>query len=68
MAGGAYIKIKDGNIYIHAPGTIEHKGAAHPFMGPTKISYPLPSLIKKDPLTKDCLKKAANSGSAYVLR
>ena len=33
--GGAYIKLSGGNIYLHAPGTIEHKGAAHPFMGPT---------------------------------
>ena len=44
MAGGAYIKIKDGNIYIHAPGIIEHKGAAHPFMGPTQMQFPLPDL------------------------
>ena len=67
-SGGAYIRIGNGNINIHAPGVVEHKAAAHPFMGPIKISYPLPSLIKKEPLTKDCLKKAANSGSAYVLR
>ena len=44
MAGGAYIKIKDGNIYFHAPGTIEHKGAAHPFMGPTSLPKEMPRL------------------------
>ncbi|QLD47859.1 DUF2345 domain-containing protein, partial [Paraburkholderia fungorum] len=33
--GGAYIRIKDGNIEIHAPGKIDIKGAQHAFSGPT---------------------------------
>lgn len=68
MAGGAYIKIKDGNIFIHAPGVIEHKGAAHPFMEPASIKYNLPNFIERNPLRKECLKNAAQSGSMYVLR
>ncbi len=45
-SGGAYIKLTGGNIFIHAPGTVEHKGAAHPFMGPANFNYSLPPLPK----------------------
>lgn len=68
MAGGAYIRIKGGNIEIHAPGKVEHKAASHPFAGPAKMDVKMPNLEKKNPLTKGCLKNAANSGSIYVLR
>lgn len=37
-SGGAYIRIKDGNIEIHAPGTIDVKGAKKVFSGPTSMS------------------------------
>ncbi len=37
-AGGAYIRIKDGNIEIHAPGDIDIKGASHSFSGPTSLT------------------------------
>ncbi len=37
-AGGAYIRIKDGNIEIHAPGKVDVKGAQHEFSGPTSLS------------------------------
>ena len=43
-SGGAYVRIKDGNIEIHAPGTIDVKGAKRMFAGPTSGSYPLPLL------------------------
>ncbi|MDC6130879.1 type VI secretion system Vgr family protein [Burkholderia gladioli] len=36
-SGGAYIRIKDGNIEIHAPGKIDVKGASHAFTGPTQL-------------------------------
>jgi len=36
--GGAYIRIADGNIEIHAPGTIDHKAASYPFAGPTSLT------------------------------
>ncbi|CAG9202174.1 VgrG protein [Paraburkholderia caribensis] len=44
-SGGAYIRIKDGNIQIHAPGTIDIKGSTHQFSGPTQQSYPLQSML-----------------------
>ncbi|WP_321890249.1 type VI secretion system Vgr family protein [Paraburkholderia bannensis] len=43
-SGGAYIRIKDGNIEIHAPGKIDIKGAQHSFAGPTSLSTSSPSL------------------------
>ncbi|MFM0155636.1 type VI secretion system Vgr family protein [Paraburkholderia sediminicola] len=48
-SGGAYIRIKDGNIEIHAPGKIDIKGAQHSFNGPANMNYALPSL----PLSSD---------------
>ncbi|MGH8782358.1 type VI secretion system Vgr family protein [Paraburkholderia sp.] len=36
-SGGAYIRIKDGNIEIHAPGKIDVKGGSHMFSGPTQL-------------------------------
>lgn len=50
MAGGAYIKIKDGNIFIHAPGKVEKKAAVHSFSGPTEMITHLPILPKMDGL------------------
>ena len=41
-SGGAYIRIKDGNIEIHAPGKIDIKGAQHSFAGPTQMPYAYP--------------------------
>ncbi|MFL9951787.1 type VI secretion system Vgr family protein [Paraburkholderia nemoris] len=43
-SGGAYIRIKDGNIEIHAPGKIDIKGSQHAFSGPVNGDYPLPHL------------------------
>ena len=37
-SGGAYIRIKDGNIEIHAPGTIDQKGAEFSIDGPTCLN------------------------------
>lgn len=48
MAGGAYIKIKNGNIYLHAPGKIEHKGASHPFSGPTSLGKEMPDFVASE--------------------
>ncbi|WP_043226873.1 DUF2345 domain-containing protein, partial [Burkholderia glumae] len=36
-SGGAYIRFKDGNIEIHAPGKVDLKGASHAFAGPTQL-------------------------------
>ncbi|MGU3780220.1 type VI secretion system tip protein TssI/VgrG [Burkholderia metallica] len=45
-SGGAYIRLQDGNIEIHAPGKIDIKGAQHAFAGPTSAPYDLPALPK----------------------
>jgi len=42
-SGGAYIRLKDGNIEIHAPGTIDFKGANFPFSGPTRMDVTNPA-------------------------
>lgn len=47
-SGGAYIRIQDGNIEIHAPGEIDVKGAQHAFAGPASMPYDLPALPKGD--------------------
>ncbi|WP_147464823.1 DUF2345 domain-containing protein, partial [Pseudomonas syringae group genomosp. 3] len=37
-SGGGYIRIKDGDIEIHAPGTIDIKGAKKTLSGPTQLN------------------------------
>jgi type VI secretion system secreted protein VgrG len=48
-SGGAYIKVANGNIEIHAPGQISIKGAQHSFNGPASTSYSLPDLPVSGP-------------------
>jgi type VI secretion system secreted protein VgrG len=43
-SGGAYIRIADGNIEVHAPGKIDVKGSQHAFSGPTHLSETMPAL------------------------
>ncbi len=59
------IKLTGGNIFIHAPGTVEHKAAQHPFMGPTNKSYPLPEL-NREAVCIECMQQAAKNGSLVV--
>jgi type VI secretion system secreted protein VgrG len=47
-SGGAYIRIADGNIEIHAPGTVDVKGAAHNFSGPARLDPTFPSWVAAD--------------------
>ncbi|WP_116136261.1 type VI secretion system Vgr family protein [Trinickia diaoshuihuensis] len=47
-SGGAYIRIADGNIQIHAPGKVDVKGAAHNFSGPTRLDPAFPSWVAAD--------------------
>ena len=49
-AGGAYIRIADGNIEIHAPGAVTIKGTQHSFSGPARGSYPLPDMPQSEPV------------------
>ncbi|MBN3767643.1 DUF2345 domain-containing protein, partial [Burkholderia sp. Ac-20365] len=59
-AAGAYIRIKGGNIEIHAPGMIDIKGAQHAFAGPASQGYPLPSARPDQPGQLDLLHQYAN--------
>lgn len=45
-AGGAYIKIGNGNIEIHAPGKVQFKAGMKVLEGPASQSWALPSLPK----------------------
>ncbi|MDR6478405.1 type VI secretion system secreted protein VgrG [Burkholderia sp. OAS925] len=42
-SGGAYIRLKGGDIEIHAPGIVDIKGSQHSFNGPVRKNYPLPN-------------------------
>ncbi|MEM5340032.1 type VI secretion system Vgr family protein [Paraburkholderia azotifigens] len=59
-SGGAYIRIAGGNIEVHAPGTIDIKGAQHSFNGPASQGYPLPSARPDQPGQLDLLHQYAN--------
>lgn len=61
-SGGAYIKITGGNIFLHAPGTIEHKAAAHPHLGPASTNYSMPNFVRA-PICIECLKTAAENAA-----
>ncbi|KWF93237.1 type IV secretion protein Rhs [Burkholderia cepacia] len=40
--GGATIRVKGGNVSIHAPGNVDFKGASFSFAGPVSESYTMP--------------------------
>ena len=48
-SGGAYIRLKDGNIEIHAPGAIDVKGLQHSFNGPVRLDEKFPSWGDSEP-------------------
>src|SRR5690349_7505650 len=48
-SGGAYIRLKDGNIEIHAPGAIDVKAAQHGFTGPVRLDEKFPSWTDSEP-------------------
>nr|WP_231960054.1 DUF2345 domain-containing protein [Aquitalea magnusonii] len=45
-SGGAYMRIKDGKIELHAPGTVSFKGGSHDWSGPDSMNIPIPTLPK----------------------
>ncbi|SMF12753.1 type VI secretion system Vgr family protein [Pseudogulbenkiania subflava] len=61
--GGAYIRIKDGKIELHAPGKVSFKGASHDWSGPAKMNVPVPLFPKS--ICIDCLLRSAKAGSAF---
>ncbi|WP_442809281.1 type VI secretion system Vgr family protein [Trinickia soli] len=65
-SGGAYIRIKDGNIEIHAPGRVDVKGAQRAFAGPVSQDYPLPQLPTGDLVGKYSARFAAVGSDALL--
>ncbi|MDG0025195.1 type VI secretion system Vgr family protein [Trinickia sp. Y13] len=64
-SGGAYIRIKDGNIEMHAPGTIDVKGAKRVFAGPTEMPYPMPQLPQN--ICVECMIRAAQAKMPFAI-
>ena len=48
VCGGAYVKICDGNILVHAPGTVSIKGGQVPVDGPVKMDVDYPLMPQSD--------------------
>ena len=65
-SGGAYIRIGNGNIEIHAPGKVDFKGGNHSFSGPASNDYPLPRL--PEGVCSECRRSAAKMKSALTPR
>ncbi|QEL54129.1 type VI secretion system Vgr family protein [Chromobacterium paludis] len=63
-AGGAYFRIADGNIEVHAPGTVSVKGASHDLSGPASLNAPMPELKVK--MCEMRARAAAAGGDAVV--
>ena len=42
VCGGAYVKIRNGNIEIHAPNNVSLKGAQIPVAGPASMDFTMP--------------------------
>jgi type VI secretion system secreted protein VgrG len=64
-SGGGYIRLKDGNIDIHCPDLASFKAAKHSWTGPDSLTIPMPQFPQS--VCLDCLKKALQSGSPFVL-
>jgi type VI secretion system secreted protein VgrG len=61
--GGAYIRIKDGKIELHAPGKVSFKGGKHDWSGGASMNVPIPSLKPPQPCSFQA-GEAAHSGAA----
>ncbi|WP_137009672.1 type VI secretion system Vgr family protein [Aquitalea aquatilis] len=62
-SGGAYVRIKDGKIELHAPGTVSFKGGSHDWSGPDSMNIPMPIFPKE--VCIPCLLRSAKAGSAF---
>ncbi|MBR9771396.1 MAG: type VI secretion system tip protein VgrG [Gammaproteobacteria bacterium] len=64
---GAYVRLKDGNIEVHAPGKIDIKGAQHNFAGPASLSAELTDLPEfTDVICERTNEKGAAGGDGIV--
>jgi uncharacterized protein involved in type VI secretion and phage assembly len=64
--GGANITIAGGNITVQCPGKITIYAGKKSFLGPTTQPYSLPALPIA--ICVECLMKARNAGSPFVVR
>ncbi|SPJ33568.1 type VI secretion system Vgr family protein [Kushneria phyllosphaerae] len=67
VSGGAYVRLKGGNIEIHAPGRVDIKGASKSFTGGASMSYAFDDL-PREPLCYSCLLEAAEKGATFLRR
>ncbi|WP_024301790.1 type VI secretion system Vgr family protein [Pseudogulbenkiania sp. MAI-1] len=62
--GGAYIRIKDGKIELHAPGKVSFKGGSHDWSGPARMNKEV--LRFPNTVCKQCMQMAAKEGNPLV--
>jgi type VI secretion system secreted protein VgrG len=65
-AGGGFIKIANGNIQMHCPGTIDMKAGNYSLTGPDNMNYTLP--VMPNDVCKPCLHNAASSGAPFAAK
>uniref|UniRef100_UPI00261A2894 DUF2345 domain-containing protein n=1 Tax=uncultured Salinicola sp. TaxID=1193542 RepID=UPI00261A2894 len=64
---GAYVRIKGGDIELHAPGKVTVKGATKSFGGPASLNASMPELPEgEDVLCASKSQAAASSGDGSV--
>ncbi|MFC0337341.1 type VI secretion system secreted protein VgrG [Kushneria avicenniae] len=64
VSGGAYVRLKGGNIEIHAPGKVDIKGASKSFTGAAEMTRTFPEM--PEGICVECLLKNLSSGSPLV--
>lgn len=62
--GGATVTLAGGNIDIECPGKITLYAGQKSFVGPEKVSYPMPAMPKS--ICIACLKKALRMAPAFT--
>ncbi|RMC91536.1 DUF2345 domain-containing protein, partial [Aquitalea palustris] len=63
-SGGAYVRIKDGKIELHAPGTVSFKGGSHDWSGPDSLNLPFPRF--PNTVCKSCMANAFQQANPLV--
>ncbi|WP_019103326.1 DUF2345 domain-containing protein, partial [Chromobacterium haemolyticum] len=63
-SGGAYVRIKDGKIELHAPGTVSFKGGSHDWSGPASMNPPLPRF--PNTVCKTCMAQGFKQANPLV--
>jgi type VI secretion system secreted protein VgrG len=62
--GGAYVRLKGGNIDVHCPGTLSMKAAQHQLSGPGSMNVAFPQFPNS--VCKSCAAKAAAEANPLV--